>query len=70
MHTVDQLNLATAKFSHLDLAILNILVTAEKMANFGLSGKLIVSFFSRPFGGNHISNTHRYSPAITKSKPD
>ena len=53
MHTVDQLNLATAKSD--DLIILNILVTA-KMANFGLSGMLIFSFFSRPFGGNHISS--------------
>jgi len=49
LHTVDQLNLVTAKFG--DFITLNILV----MANFGLSGKLIFAFFSRPFGEIHIS---------------
>jgi len=52
LHTLDQLNLAIAKFG--DFVILNILVIA-KLANFGLPGKLVFAFFSRPFEENHIS---------------
>jgi len=52
LHSVDQLNLATAKFG--DFIILNILVAA-KLANFAVSGKLIFAFFSRLFRENHIS---------------
>jgi len=68
LHTVDQLNLATAKFD--DFIIFNILVTA-KTGEFRFVRKVDFCFFSRPSGENHISTPPPpYLPAITKSEAD